>query len=486
MGYETGYIEDMYDVIIIGAGIGGLTCGCYLAKDGMKVLIVEQNDRPGGCCSSFKRKGIVFDAAVHRLASCGKDGLLGMILDELNLKTQIKFTRMDPTDIIITKDYEIPFKLDLDETIYLFCNTFPKEAQNIKNFFRYINSLERKNYLEYLKLGNKRFGDFLKTLFKDKDLISILSVLLLNTNVPSYEVSALVAALAYKQFLDGGYYPIDGMQGFSNIFARRFNEYGGMFLLSTKVEKIEIENRNVMGIRLAWNRFIRAKYVISNCDARQTYFELIGKEHLSTEFVKNINTLLIASSLFSVSLGLNRPLSRNNKKGGVIWYFPSKDFNKSFSNVFYGREPYLKEGLLCVLNLRPNGILNQDVQELLYISVTANYKDRRYWSENRERVANEIIERAEEIFPCLSRSIVVRSVSTPYDIERFTSNYRGSTSGWACTPSQVSSPVVRRNTGIKGLYMLGHWVNQSFGGGVATVADMGRKVAKFILRKEVY
>lgn len=47
-----------YDVIIIGAGISGLICGCYLAKAGLKVLIVEKNANPGGYCVSFKEKGI--------------------------------------------------------------------------------------------------------------------------------------------------------------------------------------------------------------------------------------------------------------------------------------------------------------------------------------------------------------------------------------------------------------------------------------------
>ncbi len=66
-----GLKKDEYDVIIIGAGIGGLTCGCYLAKAGMKVLIVEQHSKVGGCCTSFKRKGFTFDATIGGLRENG-------------------------------------------------------------------------------------------------------------------------------------------------------------------------------------------------------------------------------------------------------------------------------------------------------------------------------------------------------------------------------------------------------------------------------
>lgn len=55
--------KDMYDAIIIGAGISGLVCGCYIAKAGMKVLIAEQHYKPWGYCTSFKRQGFTFDVA---------------------------------------------------------------------------------------------------------------------------------------------------------------------------------------------------------------------------------------------------------------------------------------------------------------------------------------------------------------------------------------------------------------------------------------
>ncbi|MDI6891166.1 MAG: FAD-dependent oxidoreductase [Thermodesulfovibrionales bacterium] len=93
-----------YDAIIIGAGISGLVCGCYLAKAGMKVLIVEKNAKPGGYCTSFTKGGFHFDACVHSLGSLREGGNLRIILKELGLEERLKIKRYDPSDIIIAPD----------------------------------------------------------------------------------------------------------------------------------------------------------------------------------------------------------------------------------------------------------------------------------------------------------------------------------------------------------------------------------------------
>ena len=87
--------ENGYDVIIIGAGIGGLVCGCYLAKAGMKVLIAEQHYKPGGYCTSFKRKSFTFDAAAHSFGGYRYDGNMNEILRGLDLHKRITIKRYD-------------------------------------------------------------------------------------------------------------------------------------------------------------------------------------------------------------------------------------------------------------------------------------------------------------------------------------------------------------------------------------------------------
>lgn len=124
----------MYDAVIIGAGISGLVCGCYLAKAGMKVLIVEQHDKPGGYCTSFKRKGFTFDAAAHSFGSYREGGNFRKILTELGVDKIIKIKRFNPSDIVITPDFKITFWNDLEKTINEFQMAFPEEGNKIRIF----------------------------------------------------------------------------------------------------------------------------------------------------------------------------------------------------------------------------------------------------------------------------------------------------------------------------------------------------------------
>ena len=101
--------KNIYDVIIIGAGISGLICGCYLAKAGLKVLIVEQHDKPGGYFTSFKRKGFSFDAAAHSFGNYREGGHVRKILTDLEADKLIEIRRYNPSDIVITPDFKITF-----------------------------------------------------------------------------------------------------------------------------------------------------------------------------------------------------------------------------------------------------------------------------------------------------------------------------------------------------------------------------------------
>src|SRR3989338_5307146 len=133
--------KNTYDAIIIGAGMSGLVCGCHLAKAGMKVLIVEQHDKPGGYCTSFKRKGFLFDAAAHSFGSYREDGNFRKILVDLGIDKLINVKRFDPSDIIITPDFKITFWNNSNDTINNLIHTFPSDKDGIIKYYDYCKSL---------------------------------------------------------------------------------------------------------------------------------------------------------------------------------------------------------------------------------------------------------------------------------------------------------------------------------------------------------
>ncbi len=293
-----------YDVIIIGAGIGGLVCGCYLAQAGFKVLIVEQHFKPGGYCTSFRRKGYKFDVGVHYIGGI-QNGILAKILDEIEIKKELNFNQADPSDKIVMPDHTTYIRANPYDTVKEFQKTFPNEKHNIEIFFQFI--MQTNALVIYRKVKGQTFSEVLDNFFINEKLKSTIGVLILgNMGLPHTEVAAFAAIILFREFiLDPGYYPIGGTQQFADCLSDKFKKYGGEIILSSKVEKIVTEKDVATGVLIAPKEKIVSRVVVSNADATQTYNELIG---IKTRESTVINHLVSSSSIFAIYLGLNVPL----------------------------------------------------------------------------------------------------------------------------------------------------------------------------------
>jgi phytoene dehydrogenase-like protein len=140
-----------YDVIVIGAGIGGLTCASLLAKAGMRVLIVEQASRPGGYVGSFKRKGFTFDCAAHFVTGCHENGTIGKLLRELGIEKELEFIKVEAPVRFIFPDFEFSFSLNnLDDGERIIKERFPQEAENLDRYKETLENIGR----DIVKLGS--------------------------------------------------------------------------------------------------------------------------------------------------------------------------------------------------------------------------------------------------------------------------------------------------------------------------------------------
>jgi len=113
----------------------------------------------------------------------------------------------------------------------------------------------------------------------------------------------------------------------------------------------------------------------------------------------------------------------------------------------------------------------------------ASFCDKKFWNENKNKFADKLINKAEEILPGLSKHIEVKEIATPQTFHRYTSNLNGSLYGWACTVDQIGEDVFPQETGIKNLVLAGHWCTNGVGqGGISEVIFSGKKASRLILR----
>jgi phytoene dehydrogenase-like protein len=464
--------NDHYDAVIIGAGIGGLVCGCYLAKAGMKVLIAEQHFKAGGYCTSFKRKDFIFDAAAHSFGSYREDGNMHQIVKELEVDKIIKIKKCDPTDIIIAPDCKISFWADRNKTIQDFQHSFPGESQNINTFIHYLTDLRPVDFAAFRKIT---FKNLLDKYFTDEKLKAIIALPVLgNGALPPSKISAFTGSKIFTEFLlDGGYYPEGGMQALSDAFVQRFKELGGVLELSQPVKKISVEDNKVSGIILEKGGFVSAKYIISNCDARQTFFKLLGKKVIKETVLKKISDMLPSLSTFILYLGIDEPFESLPNPGTNLWYLPDYDLDKAY---LFAKKGDINNVKGFMVRYSP------DKKTILSFVITA-FKNKRHWDNNKKILLESFIKRIEDYaIPDLSKHIIYKEAATPYTLYRYTKNYKGAAYGWASLPSQLFTPEFRQTASLNGLYLAGHWTTQTQG--IPGAAYIGSDTAKLILRKE--
>lgn len=460
-----------YDAVIIGAGISGLVCGCYLAKAGMKVLIVEKNAKPGGYCTSFTRKGFTFDACAHSIGGLGKEGIISQVTKELDLSQRLKFRKFDPLDIIIAPDYKISFWSDLDETINELQGNFPKEAKNISNLFHFINDVKGTSHIQ---LKNKTLKDLLDKYFHDYKLKSIFSFLAFgNLGLPPSLLSAFKAVKFYKQFIfDGGYYPGSQIQEFPDILAARFKEYGGRMKCSKMAKKIITKDSTATGIVLNNDESITAKHVISNCDAMQTFSNLLDKRSMDIKRKETLNSLIPSVSFFILYLGVDDSLKAPSKAGSNLWFLSDYDLEKIHSEIESGK---IQDIGWFMFRVMPN-------KNSILCFTNAPFKSKDYWHVHKNELRDIFIKKIEHLIPELSNHIIFKDAATPYSLYKWTLNYRGAAYGWAAMPSQFAVPEFSQKTFIQNLYVTGHWT--TLAQGIPGVVYLGRDTARTILKRE--
>ncbi|MCP5119681.1 MAG: NAD(P)/FAD-dependent oxidoreductase, partial [bacterium] len=123
-------------VIVIGAGMGGLSAAAFLAKAGKKVLVIERHDVPGGYAHAFRRKKYVFDAAVHLTSGCEKGGLIDSILRMLNTRDQCEFLKVDPFYSAIFPGMKFQAPAAAEAFCEAHCESFPGDAKGFRKLFK--------------------------------------------------------------------------------------------------------------------------------------------------------------------------------------------------------------------------------------------------------------------------------------------------------------------------------------------------------------
>jgi all-trans-retinol 13,14-reductase len=486
------------DVIIIGGGMAGLTCGCLLAKKGLRILLIERNQKVGGCCTSFEKDGFSFDFSVQSIGECQAGGRIWNLLKRLDLLDQVRFVPLEPA-----REYHFPNRKIIQSSrigthIENLSSLFPNERKGIEQVYAALKKIYEEfsqipsslNWFDPSSFSSKypllsqyrdrTYGELLNGYLSNPFLKTILSVRSSYALLPVEEISVVGMAGIEMSYFNHGVSCIEGrVEQLPLKMGEALQKMGGKILVDNEVDQILVDSRKSIGVRLNKDQEITGRVVVSNIDAYTTFFNLIGEDCLPSGFLSKLKGMKPSLSYFILYLGIEGELNELPISNNEIFFNHQlqKEYQSLYVNQILDDAPFY---LLAPSKANPSHAPRG--KSTLCLSCKTSYHISPDWDQKiKNQLSQRLITKASAFIPDLEKRIVVKVETTPRTIELWTGNRWGSAYGWAQIPSQSGIYRLSRATPILNLFLTGHWTSP--GGGIAGVVASGELTAEAILRK---
>lgn len=492
-----------YDAVIIGAGLGGLSCAAAFARQGYKPLLLEQHRIPGGYATSFKRPGgFVFDASLHSTTVGERNGIANLIPGFPEIK-DVTFVPHRTLYRAIYPEHDIRvLHKDLAGYIQLLQQNFPDDKEDISDLFKamkgYTDELNRyqqaggridmsrmaKDFPYLMKNINRTWGAMMDEYLKNPRLKAVVTGLWGYYGLPPSKLASIyyvMPTIGYMQ--EGGYYPIGTSQKISDALAAFITSQGGQIKYRTRVERILVKDHAAYGVKTRDGSEYLAKVVVSNANAYDTFHKMLNEKEYLKKYLDKMATYTASASSFQVWLGLKKDLiGELGIEDTEIFYYTGYDPEADYMHMLNGDTSKQGFGMTLYDNLykgySPEGKNTINIMNLQGYARWEKFEEDYFlgkkdaYRREKERLADELIQKAEEtLMPGLIKAIEIKEIATPLTNVRYTSNYRGAIYGWDQTLDNSMPRRLAPKTPIRNLYLAGAWTQP--GGGYGACLPSG-------------
>ena len=495
----------MPKVVVIGAGISGLSAGIYAARAGFDVTIVEQHNIPGGLSTSWSRKGYYFEGGMHWLTGSRQDLPLNKIWHETGaLQDNNPIELRDPLYNLIDENGKtISICRDIAKFQQSLIAYAPEDKYRIKRMCRSIKAFTKLHMMVFDERGCKcktpvkiNMGEIMAMLpavirvpylkntsymeyvskFRNKNLRHLLA------SVIGYRYNALSFIYTLGSFASGDCgYPAGGSIRMANNMLETYKKLGGKILFKTKAENVHVEDYEVRGVEVSGSGSgaaagetceLEADAVIVSQDARAAVDSLFDTM-IDEPWVNNMRRKAVTEQNIFIGMGVKAdlsrlpyccvfPLEKPFEYAGCKW-------NELRVYNYAAYKEHAPEGgtaLTCLLIGESYGFWKA-------AKADGSYKDK------KKELADLFVKEVSKFIPEIGQALEVIDVATPCTYERYTGSYEGSwMSVWEKGGKQYNYPQAL--DGIFGVYFAGQRIQMP--GGLPIAVYTGRQAVQYLCR----
>lgn len=491
----TANIESAYDVIVIGAGLGGLAAAALLAKAGKKVLVVEKEARVGGYFGPVVHGDYYFNNGPRLLMGCNADGPYGpgvtyQLLEELGVREQVEFIQLQPFTSLRLADLEYRLWSGREAFIEALNTASPGGFERLPELLELNGRIHRAGMAYYsvrrpwglariagqlawtLPYQNAGLESILKRYLPQERARNMVAGLWPYLGLPPWRASFIYWAVLMAVYIDeGGYFCRGGLHQLSLAVASAFQRDGGEILAGAAVKRILVQERRARGVELADGRRFLAQTVLADIDPRQALGELIEAGQRPAAYLRRLAGMEL--SIRGINLSLVTDLDLPGLGFGYeTLFFNTQDARGAWQELEAGKPGVFG---LTVMDLADPGIAPPGEHLVsLFCSLPTGFDPT---PENVSGSAEALLAAADQRAPGLAGRLVWRrkgEVPDGYLTSLYEPIY-----GWASTPRHAVLRRLGPRTPIKGLILAGQWTRP--GQGASGVILSGREAARMVI-----
>jgi len=434
----------IYDVVIIGSGIGSLFCGALLSSQGKKVCVLEKHSKIGGNLQTFTRKGCSFSPGMHYGGSLDKGQLLYKIFTYLGIYNNLNLTKLDEKcfDKILIGDKEYCYAMGMDNLKKTLLKYFPNEEEAINIYTNKLNEIwdasdlinlreTNFNQISDLKKYEENAYEFINSISDNDELKAVLAATNGLYAGNKYKTPLYIHAYINSFFIKSAWRIAEDGDKLSGNLARIITNNGGKVLIGKEVVKFAFKGKNVYCVKVKSGEIYKSNNFISGIHPVQT-FKLIEDKMLRKAYVNRINRLENSISVFMLFVVLKKKKFKHFNSN--IYYSKT---NKVWDNCDYTEETWPKGYMMYTTEDK----INKEFAESVVVISMMKYEEVRQWEHTKvlhrgdnynkfkKKKEKKFLNLVYERFPHLKDSIDTVYSASPLTFRDYTGTVQGSMYG---------------------------------------------------------